>query len=169
VSRRTLVLLAAAAALVAAVIATRVGRRPATDEELIRALFEDAARAAGERRVSDAIAGVSERFTAGGLDRHGVKQLVAVHALRGEWASVSIAGLRVRLEGDRARASVDALLARGGAQGKPLSALSLGEASVHRFACRLEREQEGWRIVEATWRPVDLAEALAGPPEPPPP
>lgn len=170
-SRRTVVLLVALAALVAAGVAVgiRLGRTPPTDEEAIRALFEEAARAAGERRVSDAIAGVSERFSAGGLDRRGVKQLVAAHALRGEWASVSIAGLRLRIGGDRARASVDALLARGGVQGKPLSALSLGEASVHRFACRLEREAAGWRIVEASWRPVELGEALAGPPEPPAP
>ena len=169
--RRTLILLALGAALVAAAVAivTRAGRRPPTDEEQIRALFEDAARAAGERRVSDAMAGVSERFAAGGLDRRGVKQLVALHALRGEWASASIAGLKVRVEGDRARATVDALLARGGARGKPLAALSLAEASVHRFACRLEREREGWRIVEASWRPAELSEALAGPPEPLPP
>lgn len=166
-SRRTFVIAAAVAALVtgAVLLIGRLTRTPPTDEELIRALFDDAARAAEEKRVSDAVSGVSERFAAGGLDRHGVKQLVAFQVLRGEWVSVSVAGARVRLDGDRARANVDAVLARG-AKGRPLASLLPGEASAHRFECRLERERDGWRIVEATWRAVDLADAIAGPPEP---
>jgi hypothetical protein len=63
--------------------------------------------------------------------------------------------------------NVDAVLARG-AKGTPLAALVPGEASAHRFECRLEREPDGWRIVEASWRAVDLADAIAGPPEPAP-
>lgn len=165
-SRRTLALAAAAALVVVVALAWgRLRRAPLTDEERIAALFEDAARAAEERRVSDAVAAVSERFRAGALDRAGVKQLVAFQTLRGEWVSVSVAGARVVVDGDRARASVDAVLSRG-AKGKALAALLPGEASAHRFAFRLEREPEGWRVVEASWRPVDLAEAIAGPPEP---
>jgi hypothetical protein len=169
VSRRTVLLAAAVALLVtgAALLVGRLGRTPPTDEELIRAVFDDAAKAAEEKRVSDAVAAVSERFASSGLDRHGVKQLVAFQVLRGGWVSVSVAGARIRVEGDRARANVDAVLARG-AKGTPLAALVPGEASAHRFACRLEREPDGWRIVEATWRAVDLAEAIAGPPEPAP-
>jgi hypothetical protein len=168
-SRRSLAVALAVAALavVAALAWGRLRRPPATDEERICALLEDAARSAEERRVSDVVAGVSERFAAGGLDRHGVKQLVAFQVLRGGWVSVSVTPPRVRVDGDRARANVDAVLSRG-AKGKDLSALLPGEASVHRFALRLEREPEGWRVVEASWRPVDLAEALAGPPEPDP-
>jgi hypothetical protein len=166
VSRRTVAVLAAAALIVgAALLWGRLRRAPQTDEERICALFEQAALAVEEKRVSDAVAGVSERFAAGGLDRRGVKQLIAFHALRGEWVSVSVSTPRVRVDGDRARATVDAVLSRG-AKGKELSALLPGEASVHRFAFRLEREPEGWRVVEASWRPVDLGEAAAGPPEP---
>jgi hypothetical protein len=61
------------------------------------------------------------------------------------------------------------VLARAAGKGKSLAALLPGEASAHRFDLALEREEEGWRIVEAAWRPVDLATALAGPPEPPAP
>jgi hypothetical protein len=86
--------------------------------------------------------------------------------LRGEWVSISITGSRIRVDGERARANVDAVLARGGAKGKPIPALVPGEASAHRFECILEREPDGWRVVEAAWRPVQLADALAGPPEP---
>ena len=167
-SRRIVVVAAAIAlAAVGGVAALLLGRDPPTDEELIRAIFDDAARAAGEKRVSDSVTAVSERFRGGGLDRQGVKQLVAFHVLRGEWVSVLIAGDRVAVEGDAARASVDAVLVRGSGKGKPVAALLPAEASAYRFECRLEREKVGWRIVEADWRPVDLGDALAGPREPP--
>jgi hypothetical protein len=166
---RNVVIVAVLVALAALVAARLLAREAPTDEERIRLLFEDAARAAEEKRVSDAVEGVSERFRGGGMDRRGVKQLVAFHVLRGEWVSVSVAGARVRVDGARARALVDAVLARAAGKGKALAALLPGEASAHRFEAALEREDGGWRIVEASWRPVDLADALAGPPEPPAP
>jgi hypothetical protein len=165
VSRRTLAVLLAAAA-VAAGLALRQRAAPPPDEEQIRALFDAAARAAGEKRVSDVVEAVSERFGGHGLDRRGVKQLVALQVLRGDWVSVQVAGTSIAVEGDAARATVDAVLARGGAGAKPLAALLPGEASAHRFACRLEREEEGWRVVSAEWHAIGLAEALAGPPAP---
>ncbi len=167
VSRRSAVVavLLAVAAL-GAIAALRLGRAPPSDEERIRALLDDAAKAAEEKRVGDAVEGVSERFRGGGLDRQGVKQLVAYHVLRGEWVSVSIAGARIAVSGDAARANVDAVLARGSAKGKALEALLPGEASAHRFALGLAREADGWRIVEAQWRAIGLGDALAGPPEP---
>ncbi len=169
-SRRTLAIAAAVAVLVAAaaLVATRLGRAPPDDEQLIRALLEDAARAAEAKRVADVVTGLSERFAAGGLDKAGVRRLVQLQVLRGAWVSVSLTEPRVRVDGDRARANVDAVLARGGAQGKALAALLPGEASVYRFGLRLEREPDGWRIVEASWREVELADALAGPPAPEP-
>lgn len=164
-SRRAWIIAAVAAAL-AAVGASRLLRSPPSDEEAIRALFDEAAKAASEKRAGDAVEGVSERFRGHGLDRAGVKRLVAFHVLRGEWVSVSIAGARIAVEGDVARANVDAVLARGGAAGKSIASLLPGEASAHRFSCRLEREPDGWRIVEAAWRAVELADALSGPPDP---
>jgi len=166
-SRRTVFLAAGLLALAGAVAWKALGRRAIPDEEAIRLLLDRAARAAEEKRVSDAVEAVSERFQGGGLDRRGVKQLVALHVLRGEWVSVSVSGARIRVEdAGRARANVDVVLARGGAKGKALEALLPGEASVHRIACRLEREDGEWRIVEASWTPVGLPEALAGPPAP---
>lgn len=169
-SRRTLAVAALlAAAAVAVVVARRAGREPPSDEEVIRALLDAAALAAEEQRVGDAVLPVSESFRGHGLDRLGVKRLVAFHVLRGEWVSVSISGAQVAVEGDDARASVDAVLARGSGKGKSLAALLPGEATAHRFALALAREAEGWRVVAAEWRPISLADALAGPPGPPPP
>jgi SnoaL-like domain len=134
---------------------------PPSDEELIRTLYDDAVRAAEERRVSDAVAGVSERFQGQGLDKRGVKQLVAAHALRGNWLVVRIAGLRIEVTGDTARAALDLVATRAGA-GKTLADQLPTAGNAWRVDCRLEREAEGWRIVAATWAEETLVEALEG-------
>jgi hypothetical protein len=158
--------LAIAAGLVAllggAFLLSRLLSEPPGAEERIRAAFAEAARAAEEKRVGDAVAIVSERFRGQGLDRQGVKQLVAYQALRGQWVSVTVAGAQIAVEGETARAIVDLVLARSGA-GKAISDLLPAEASAWRLDCGLELEEGDWRVVEATWRSVALAEALAGP------
>lgn len=164
--------LAALAVLVAGAgaLAWRLSRPPPDDETLVRALLDDAARAAAEKRPGDAADALSERFRGpNGLDRDDTRRLVAGLVLREGWVGVSIAGVALALEGATGTANVDVLLARGGGAGKSLAALLPGEASVHRFALGLEREPDGWRVVEAAWRPVPLDEALEGPPPPAPP
>jgi len=141
----------------------RLSEPEASDEDRIRALFDRAARAVEEKRVSDAVSAVSERFRGEGLDRHGVKQLIAAQVFRGEWVTVSVAGTRVRVEGDAASAAVDVVMARSG-KGARLSDLLPQDARAERFDCRLEREGGEWRVVTAARRPISLAEALAGPP-----
>jgi hypothetical protein len=159
-------------ALVAALVLATAGAAwrltrppPPSDEELVRSLLEEAARAAEERRVSDAVAGLSERFQGQGLDKRGLKQLVAGNALRGHWLVVRIAGLGVDVAGDTARARLDLVATRGGA-GRALADLLPSEACAWRVDVRLEREPEGWRVVAATWVEQSLVEALAGPAAP---
>jgi hypothetical protein len=150
--------------LAAAGAAWRLSRPPPpSDEELIRTLYDDAVRAAEERRVSDAVAGLSERFQGQGLDKRGVKQLVAANALRGNWLVVRIAGLRIEVTGGTARAVLDLVATRAGA-GKALADLLPSEGNAWRIDCRLDRESEGWRIVGATWVDETLVEALEGSP-----
>jgi len=158
--------LVAALVLATAGAAWRLSRPPPpSDEELVRALIEEAVRAAEERRVSDAVAGLSERFQGQGLDKRGLRQLVAGNAMRGHWLVVRIAGLRVDVAGDGARARLDLVATRGGT-GRALADLLPSEASAWRVDARLEREAEGWRVVAATWVEQSLVEALAGPSTP---
>lgn len=158
---------AAALALAAGAAAWAVWKRlsapAASDEDRIRASFEQAARAVEEKRVSDAVSAVSERFSGEGLDRQGVKQIIAAQAFRGEWVSISVAGTRIRVEGDSASAAVDVVMARSG-KGARLADLLPQDARAERFDCRLEREDGEWRVISAARRPISLAEALAGPP-----
>jgi hypothetical protein len=160
------VALAALIALVAAGAAWRLTRPPPpTDEALIRALYGEAVRAAEARRVSDAVAGISERFRGQGLERRDVKRLVAANTLQGNWLVIRIAGLQVEVSGDRASAVLDLVASRAGA-GRALADLLPAEGSAWRIDCRLEREAEGWRIVGATWVEESLADAIGGGPEP---
>lgn len=161
--RRALLLLAVAAALAAGGwAASRLLRAPPTDEERIQALLAAAARAAEEKRVGDVVEAVSERFGGEGLDRRGVKQLVAYQVMRGEWVSVSIAGVRLAIAGDTARAAVDVVVARSGG-GTTLADLLAVNGSVQRLQLRLEREEGAWKVVRARWRAVPVQEALDGP------
>jgi len=163
--RRNLIVVAALGVIVAVVGIRRLRSEPVSDEERIRALFYGAALAAEEKRIGDVVEPLSERFTGAGLDKVGVKRLVAGMVLRGDWVSVSVAGLAARIEGDRARATVDVVTARGG-NGKAVAELLPQEGAAHRIACRLEREGSDWRIVGAEWSEITLGEALSGPPAP---
>ncbi|MGC3998124.1 MAG: hypothetical protein QM767_11795 [Anaeromyxobacter sp.] len=139
-----------------------------SEEERIRAAFAAAATAAEERRP----AGVVELLSAGfrgqrGLDREQARGIVTLEVLRAGWVSVTIAGAEVQVDGERARANVDAVLSRAPA-GTGLARLVPSEASAHRFSCDLRLEDGEWRVVSAEWRPIELADALQGPPAPEP-
>jgi hypothetical protein len=165
-SRRALVAALLLLAGAGAIVLPRLLRPPPSDEEQIRALLDGAARAAEEKRIGDAVEGLSESFQGQGLDKRGAKQLVAAHVLRGSWVSATISGAEVEVEGDAARAVVDVILSRSG-KGARLADLLPEQATVHRFTLRLAREREGWKVTSAAWRPVSLEEAASGPALPP--
>lgn len=152
----TAVLFAAAAILLSA-----CSRKP-SDEEQIRTLFTDAAQAAEEKRVSDVVRAIADDFAGEGLDRRGVKQLVAFHLLRGSWVGVTVSGDAIAVDGDSARAVVDVVMVRSG-KGKALTEVLPEQATVHRFSVKLKREADGWRVTSAGWRPISLEDAIAGP------
>jgi len=147
----------------AAVGAWRLSRTPPSDEERIRALLDRAARAAEEKRVGDAVEDVSERFQGQGLDRRGLKQLIAYQAMRGDWNAVVALGTQVRVDGDVAEAVADVALVRSG-RGPDLADRLPAAGSTWRIEARLERERGRWMVTGARWRPVSAEEAVAGPP-----
>lgn len=153
------VLLALAA--LGSVVAFRALRAGPTDEERIRTLFEQAARAVEEKRPGDAMAGVSERFQGEGMDYRELKQFITFQALRGSWNAVLPVAARVRVSGDRAEAVVDAALVRGG-RGEGVVARLPEAGDTWRIDASLEREEEGWKVVSARWRRITAAEGLTG-------
>lgn len=164
--RRLVLAAIAGLALLGAGIVWRVLSRPEpTDEERIRALFLASARAAEEKRAGDAVAPLSERFRSeGGWDRSEVKRAIAGAALRGAWVAVSVAGDRIEVEGDGARAALHVVAVRSG-KGMALAELLPRDATALRIDARLLREGDEWRVVGAAWREIPLAQALSRPGE----
>ncbi len=149
-----LLLLAAAGAL----LAVRLLRHPPTDEQRIREIFDRAARAVEEKRAGDVVADVSERFQGQGMGRRELKQFVALETLRGSWNAVLPVGAQVDVQGDRALAVVEVALVRGG-QGEGVVARLPEAANTWRIDAVLDREKDGWKVVEARWRRAGEATA----------
>jgi hypothetical protein len=166
VGRRILLAALVGVALLGALLAWRRLSAPApSEEERIRAMLAAAARAVEERRIGDALEPLSERFRGqGGWDRAEVRRAVAAAALRGPWVAVRVAGDRIEVEGERARARLHLVLARGG-KGRALADLLPQEANALAIDARLEREGDAWRVASAEWREIPLAAALEEPGE----
>jgi hypothetical protein len=163
ISRNVAMLLAGLAilALVAA-LAFRALRPAPSDEERIQALLDSAVRAVEERRPADVVAGVSERFEGQGMGYRELRQFVTAETLRGSWNAVLPVAARVTVEGDRADALFDAALVRGG-KGEGWAGKLPAAGDTWRIEARLEREKDGWKVVSARWRRIDVAEGLTGP------
>jgi hypothetical protein len=161
--RRTLLVVAGVGLLGAGIWFLRAGKPPPSDEDLIRTVFLEGARAIEERRVGDAMEGVSETFQGEGLDKKGVHRVIAAFTLRGEWVSVAVTGDRIEIRGNEADAVVDVVAANSG-KGKGLAELMPADASAHRLRCKLRREEKGWKIFAADRRSISLAQAMEGPP-----
>jgi hypothetical protein len=153
ISRNVAIFLVVALAALGSVVAIRALRQGPTDEERIRALFEQAARAVEEKRPGDAMAAVSERFQGQGMDYRELKQFVTFQALRGSWNAVLPVAARVQVSGDRAEAVVDAVLVRGG-KGEGVVARLPEAGDSWRIDASLEREKDGWKVVSARWSPT---------------
>src|SRR5512137_1463088 len=99
-SARTLAAVAAAALLaLGAFLGFRALAPGPSDEDRIRDQVYEVARAAEEKRVSDVMGVVSERFHGQELDRDGLRRLVAFHALRGSWNAVVPLAVTVEVRG----------------------------------------------------------------------
>lgn len=162
-SRNVAIAAAVAALLGGGFLAWRALRPAPTDEEQIRALVDATARAVEAKRPGDAVASVSERFRGQGMDRRELRQFITYNAMRGSWNAVVPVAVRVDVQGDRAEAVVDAALVQG-ARAEGIAAVLPANADTWRIEIALEREPEGWRVVTARWRPIDVAEGLLGAP-----
>ncbi len=162
-SRNVAIAAAVAALRGGGVQAWRAVRPAPTHEAEIRAHVDATARAVEAKRPGDAVASVSERFRGQGMDRRELRQFITYNAMRGSWNAVVPVAVRVDVQGDRAEAVVDAALVQG-ARAEGIAAVLPANADTWRIEIALEREPEGWRVVTARWRPIDVAEGLLGAP-----
>jgi hypothetical protein len=154
ISRNLAIFVLVALVALGSVVAIRAMRQGPTDEERIRAIFDQGARAVEEKRPGDAMAGVSERFQGEGMGYRELKQFITFQALRGSWNAVLPAVAKVQVAGDQAEVEVDVVLVRGG-KGAGVVALLPEEGDSLRIDAALVREKDGWKVVSARWRPTD--------------
>lgn len=163
ITTRTASAVLVALALLGAFVAYRALRAGPSDEERIREIFEKAARAVEARRPGDVTAAVSEDFEGQGMRRRELQQLVTYEVLRGSWNVVIPVAAQVRVDGDRAEATVDVALVRGGS-GAGMAGKLPEAGDTWRVEAGLAREKGDWRVVTARWRRVGMAEGLTGNP-----
>ena len=163
IPRNVAVFLLAVLAALGSLLVIRALRTGPTDEEAIQALLERASGAVEEKRPGDVMAAVSERFQGEGMGHHELKQFVTYQVLRGSWHAVVPVSVRVKVDGDRADATFDAALIRGG-KGTGIAGRLPEAGDTWRIEAALEREKDGWKVVTARWRRIGAAEGCLGSP-----
>jgi hypothetical protein len=153
IPRNVAIFVLGALVALACLVAIRSLRQGPTDEEQIRAIFEEGARAVEEKRPGDAMAGVSERFQGEGMGHRELKQFITYQALRGSWNAVVPVAEKVAVTGDQAEAVLEVVLARGG-KGEGVLGRLPEDGDVWRVEASLAREKGGWKVVSARWRPT---------------
>lgn len=144
---------APAARLVCALVVMLAGltlaachRAPA--EQQIRQAIDATAAAARANDVQGVLAAVSDDFSGndGELDRHGLRQLLALRALRQDKTGVLIGPVSFEHKGDRIVAKFNLVLTGG----KPGDLLP-EQSAIHAMTTAWRREGGKWRCYNASW------------------
>lgn len=120
-----------------------------SDEEQIRQNIAAAAGAARDDDTAGVLDVVSEDFTGndGDLDRHGLRQLLALRVLRHDSTGVLVGPVSVERQGDRLIATFTLTLTGG----KPDS-LMPDQIAVYAMTTAWRRDGSKWRCYNATWK-----------------
>ncbi|MGH8061910.1 MAG: nuclear transport factor 2 family protein [Pseudoxanthomonas sp.] len=120
-----------------------------TPEVALRVQLQEMQSAAGEGRMGDFMAGVTDDFTGNeGMDRAALHNLLRVQALAKSNLSVTTGPLQIQMQGDRAKVRFDTILAGGSARFLPDSAQTYSITSGWRI------EDGEWRVYYAQWEPM---------------
>ena len=130
----------------ALLVLTACHRAPA--EQQIRQAIDAAAMAARTNDARGVLAVVSEDFSGndGEMDRHGLRQLLAVRALRQDKTGILIGPVSFEHKGDRIVAKFNLVLT-GGKPGDLLPARS----AIYAMTTALRRAGRDWRCYHAHW------------------
>jgi ketosteroid isomerase-like protein len=121
----------------------------APDEQQVREAIAAAASSARGNDADGVLAVVSDDFVGndGDLDRHGLKQMLALRAFRHDSTGVLVGPVSIERRGDRLIASFTLTLA-GGKSGSLLP----DQADVYEMTTAWRHEGRHWRCYSASWR-----------------
>lgn len=154
-SRRTL--LAAVGALAAfGLVLALWPRGETTPEDELRALVAECVEAANRKDPSGITVHLAEDFRGQqGARKQDVKQVLVVQLLRGDQVAVLNPRLDVTVESPT-RGAIDGTFVFARVPAKTAEELPQGSvAAIYRIEAKLERRDEGWTFVEASYRRVD--------------
>lgn len=119
-----------------------------SDEEQVRTAIAQAASAARVNDSGGVLNLVSDDFTGndGELDRHGLRQLLALRALRHDTTGVLVGPIVIARHGDRLTATFTLTLT-GGTAGSLLP----DQAAVYAMTTAWRRDGRAWRCYNASW------------------
>jgi hypothetical protein len=135
----------------ALLVVTFAACKTQTDEDRVRAVVKEAIEAANARSPSGVVREAIDDFR-GPHDakRDEVKRILAGWFLGAGWVHVFERDLEVTIDGDKAKAKLDAILARGPEVKKIEDVMPTNAASVV-FDLDLVRTPNGWRFAHADY------------------
>lgn len=126
------------------------------DVEEIKALIEDVAQAAKKKDVKGAIVYFSDSYADDyGNNRDSIKRYLLYELLRKGKISIFIRSVDVTIDGERAMAVVNAVLARG-MDITNIKELIPENSAGYRFTLILEKAEGDWLVVNASWDNVGV-------------
>ncbi|MSQ03680.1 MAG: hypothetical protein EXR71_17640 [Myxococcales bacterium] len=151
--RRHLVLVVAGLAVAGSVC--WLLRGPQSDADRIRATIHEVVAGAEAGDVGDVLAPVSQSFQGSarghGFDKAGLRTLLGAQFLRRGPLFIVLGEIAVEIEGERATASFEAVMAESP---EALTEILPIAADQWQFAVTLAREDGGWLVTGATGRPL---------------
>lgn len=119
------------------------------DEQQVRQTIDAAVAAARANDASGVLDVVSDDFVGndGSMDRHGLRRLLALRALRQDKTGILVGPIAFERKGDRIIASFNLVLAGG----KPGDLLP-PESAIYAMTTAWRREGGHWVCYNATWR-----------------
>ncbi|MFZ5471039.1 MAG: hypothetical protein ACOZIN_16555 [Myxococcota bacterium] len=148
------VLVGVVALAVAGAVLALWPRREPTPRELLERKVVQMTRAAEEKDLGEVMEHVSERFkSAEGLDKQGLRGILAGQLLRGGWVRVFVTDLAIAVTSDR-HAALDATFIFARSDAKTLQELAKESVlSRYRVQSKVEKETDGqWRFVSARYQ-----------------
>lgn len=135
-----------AAAAAGVLLLVACGQEPA--EERLRKRVANMEEALEQREPGTFMEGVADNFIGeGGLDRRGLRGLLAAQMMRNAQVSAVLGPLDIQLQGDQARLAFDVVVTGGAGGFLP------ERAQAYRVESGWRDGDDGWQVVEADWEP----------------
>lgn len=135
-----------AAAAAAVLVVAGCGQEPA--EERLRERVAAMEQALERREPGVFMEGVAGNFIGeGGLDRRGLRGLLAAQMMRNAEVSAVLGPLDIQIQGDQARLAFDVVVTGGAGGFLP------ERAQAYRVESGWRDGADGWQVVEADWEP----------------